>query len=319
MRRRAVLGAIAIAFGCLSWSRVAGETTAARPYVVVLGVAQDGGRPQAGCTRTCCAAAWEKPELRRNVASLAIVDPSSGERWIVDATPDFARQLRALDAVAPPRSPAKPPALDGILLTHAHAGHYLGLAQLGREVLGASKVPVLAMPRMCAYLGANGPWSQLVQIDNIVLVELADGARRPLNARLAIVPFRVPHRDEYSETVGFRIEGPTQSVVWLPDVDKWEKWETPIETLVQGADVAYLDGTFYANGEIPNRDMSEIPHPFIVESMRRLAPLAPSERAKVRFVHLNHTNPALDPGSDAAKAIEAAGFRIAREGERVEL
>ena len=104
--------------------------------------------------------------------------------------------------------------------------------------------------------------------------------------------------------------------MFIPDVDKWERWDREIEDVIAEADVAYLDGTFYAEGELPGRDMSAIPHPFIAETMRRLAALPADERDKVRFIHLNHTNPALDPASDAARTIEAAGFRVAREGER---
>jgi pyrroloquinoline quinone biosynthesis protein B len=128
-------------------------------------------------------------------------------------------------------------------------------------------------------------------------------------------PFLVPHRDEFSETVGFTITGPDHSIVWLPDIDKWDKWGRRIEDVVRAADALWLDGTFYANGEIPGRDMALIPHPFIQESIERLSALPASERAKIRFVHFNHTNPALSPESEAARAIEAAGFKIAHRGE----
>ena len=53
--------------------------------------------------------------------------------------------------------------------------------------------------------------------------------------------------------------------------------------------------------------------------MERFAKLPAAERAKVRFIHLNHTNPALVPGSDAQRAIESAGMRLAAQGERVPL
>ena len=65
--------------------------------------------------------------------------------------------------------------------------------------------------------------------------------------------------------------------------------------------------------------MADIPHPFIVESLRRFAPLPEKEREKVRFIHLNHTNPALDRRSAAASAVIDAGHDIARLGERVGL
>lgn len=236
---------------------------------------------------------------------------------MIEATPDFRQQLHALDTLAPA---ADKPGLAGILLTHAHMGHYTGLIHLGYEALGASAVPVYAMPRMSEYLQTNGPWDQLVRYENIVLKPLADGVLADLNPRISVMPLVVPHRQEYSEVVGFFIEGERQSVLFLPDIDSWEEWDalgTRIEDVIAKVDIAYIDATFFANGEIPGRDMSGFPHPFISHSMERFAPLPERERAKIRFIHLNHTNPALRVDSDARKVIGAAGFRVAEEGEQV--
>lgn len=294
-------------------------TDAPPPYVVVLGIAQDGGAPHAGCAASCCAGRWHDAAARRRVACLGIVDPQTAERWIIDATPDFAAQLRALDELSPPRDGSAPPGLAGILLTHAHVGHYAGLIYLGREALGASGVPVYAMPRMAEFLLRNGPWDQLVGLGNIEVGRLFPDQPLRLSRRVSVRPILVPHRDEYSETVGFRIEGPGRSALYVPDIDKWERFSTRIEDLVAAVDVAWLDGTFYGPGELPGRPMEEVPHPFIAESLERFRVLPPSERAKVRFIHLNHTNPALRAGSEERRAIEAAGMRVAEELERFEL
>jgi pyrroloquinoline quinone biosynthesis protein B len=229
---------------------------ATTPYALILGIAQDGGYPQAGCNRRDCMAAWREPKLRKRVASLAIVDPQSHQRWIIDATPDFTSQLRTVEEAAPRADNA--PLLDGILLTHAHIGHYLGLAQLGREVLGAHSIRVYAMPRMRKFLETNGPWDQLGHLHNIDIVPIEDGVPVMLNERISVTPLRVPHRDEYSETAGFLIRGPSRSILWLPDIDKWEKWPTPLESILARVDVAYLDGTFYDATELPGRDLREI-------------------------------------------------------------
>jgi pyrroloquinoline quinone biosynthesis protein B len=260
--------------------------SATSPYTLILGIAQDGGYPQAGCNRPDCLSAWRDPVLRQRVASIAIVDPQSHQRWIIDATPDFPSQLASLDAAARGKV-----LLDGILLTHAHIGHYLGLAHLGREVLGAHSIKVYAMPRMREFLQHNGPWDQLVHLQNIELVPIEDGVPIALNERITVTPLRVPHRDEYSETVGFIVRGPSRSILWLPDIDKWEKWTTSLETVLARVDVAYIDGTFYDATELPGRDLREIPHPLMTETLARLgnSPL----RAKVRFIHLNQSNPLL--------------------------
>jgi pyrroloquinoline quinone biosynthesis protein B len=284
------------------------------PFIVVLGVAQDGGSPQAGTKEH---PAWIDRSQRRHAACLAIVDPEGGQRWMVEATPDFREQLHMLDEVAP--VPGKP-GLAGVLLTHAHMGHYTGLMHLGHEALGAAGVPVHVMPRMSGYLRTNGPWDQLVRYRNIDLLPLNDGVSVRLNSRISVTPFLVPHRQEYSEVVGFRIDGPRRSALFLPDIDSWDEWDalgTRIEDVIADVDVAYLDATFFDSGEIAGRDMSGFPHPFIAHSMKRFDELPAEERAKIRFIHLNHTNPALRSDSEARRAIEAAGFLVAEEGERV--
>lgn len=286
------------------------------PFVVVLGIAQDGGVPQAG---TKDHPGWTSPEYKRHAVALAIVDPLSSQRWLIDATPDFREQLHRVDQVFPV---LVKPGLAGIFLTHAHMGHYTGLMHLGLEVMGARKVPVFAMPRMKKYLETNGPWDQLVRYENIVLRLLAHNEAVLVNDRITITPFLVPHRQEYSEVVGFTIEGPNRSVLFIPDIDKWEDWDAEgerIEDWIAAVDLAYLDGTFYDNGEIPGRDMSAFPHPFIAQSMDRFSALPDEQKAKVRFIHLNHTNPALRADSAARRTIEDRGFRVAEELELLPL
>lgn len=282
------------------------------PYLIVLGIAQDGGVPQAGSKQH---PGWDDPARRRLVVSLGLVDPGTSQRWLFEATPDFKQQLHRLDVQAPVEGK---PGLAGIFLTHAHMGHYTGLMHLGHEALGAQGVALYAMPRMREYLSNNGPWDQLVRYGNVVLQPLADGQPVTLNKRLSVTPLLVPHRQEYTEVVGFEIQGPNRSALFIPDIDSWKEWDeqgTRIEDLISQVNVAYLDGSFYANGEVAGRDMSGFPHPFISHSMERFEPLPLGERSKVRFIHLNHTNPALLPDSPARRAIQAAGFRVAEELE----
>lgn len=298
-------------------SAVPERSTALAPYLVVLGIAQDGGVPQTGSRDH---PAWRDASLRRLVVSLGLVDPDTDRRWLFEATPDIREQLHRLQRIAPVAADA--PILDGIFLTHAHIGHYTGLAQLGHEVLGARNIPVWVMPDMARFLSANGPWDQLVRYGNIGLQALSDGVPVHLAPGLSVTPLQVPHRQEYSEVVGFRIEGPSKAVLFIPDIDSWDALDAmgaSIENWISTVDVAYLDATFYADGEIPGRDMSGFPHPFIADSMARFESLPDSERQKIRFIHLNHTNPALNRSSAARRQIEALGFAVARELETVGL
>ncbi|MGH1365733.1 MAG: MBL fold metallo-hydrolase [Calditrichia bacterium] len=282
------------------------------PYLVVLGIAQDAGYPQANCKKGCCESAWENSALRRHASCIALVDPRSGKRWLFEATPDIKNQLSMLDDWTETSSQN---IVDGIFLTHAHIGHYTGLMHVGREVMGTTNLPVFAMPRMRNFLRTNGPWSQLVELQNVQLKNLRADSTIQLEKDLSVTPVQVPHRDEFSETVGFIIRSEQRSALFLPDIDKWEKWQRNIEDILRTVDVAYVDATFYANGEIPGRDMALIPHPFVEESMKRFAILPDDEKEKIHFIHLNHTNPMLQPNSSARKQVLSNGYEIAEEGE----
>ncbi len=318
--RRGFLAASAI---LLAWAAarsapVRAEGQGPSPFALVLGTAQDGGLPQLGGNAEPDRAARLDPKQRRLVASLLLVDPGSEERFLIDATPDVREQVEIADRVAPQAvTPAgRPPLFGAIALTHAHVGHYAGLMHLGRESYGASGQRVLASDRMARFLETNGPWDLLVKLKHVQIERFAADKPVALNARISITPIAVPHRDEYSDTCGFIVRGPTRSLLWLPDIDKWEKWDRRIEDVIASVDVAYVDGTFFDATELPGRAMSEVPHPFIAESLARFAALPEKERRKIVFVHLNHTNPAATPGSKAQRTVEKAGLRIAREGER---
>ncbi len=284
------------------------------PYLYILGVTQDAGYPQTGCYESHCVPAWRDPSLRRGAVSLGLIDPQSSKKYMFEATPGFPAQFYELQAEAP----SDQFEFAGIFLTHAHIGHYAGLMFLGHEVMGASKVPVYALPRMSAFLRTNGPWNQLVDYGNIILSPLQHDQPLILSS-IKVTPFLVPHRDEYSETVGYRIDGPNKSAIFIPDINKWTDWQTNLEELVKTVDYALIDATFYADGELPGRDMSKIPHPFVVESMQALENLSTRERNKVWFIHMNHTNPLLNAQSNESKLVRSSGFNIAVEGIRLPL
>jgi pyrroloquinoline quinone biosynthesis protein B len=275
---------------------------------VVLGIAQDGGVPHIGCRQELCVAARSDPKRRRRVASIGLID-ADGARFLIDATPDLASQIESLWGSDAPPDRQRP--LSGILLTHAHVGHYAGLMYLGREALGARGVPVYATSRMCRFLRENGPWSQLVSLGNIELREITPGEELALSPRLRVTPLAVPHRDELSDTVGFRVRGPERTLLYVPDIDKWERWDRRIEDEAARAEVALLDGTFLEPSEIPGRSLAEIPHPLVTETAARLGP---SLRSRVRLIHLNHTNRLLwEPQRLGAPALRGLG--LARDGE----
>lgn len=275
-------------------------------YLQILGVAQDAGFPQINCYKDCCKNLWSDSSLRKMVSCIGVVDQPSNQMFLFDATPDVRDQLNELQD-------GNAYDLGGVFLTHAHMGHYTGLMHFGREAMGANALPVFAMPRMKKMLEENAPWSQLVGLQNIDIQPLSNDSLIDFQ-NLKIQPFQVPHRDEFSETVGFKIIGKNKTALFIPDIDKWKKWERNIIDVIKEVDYAFLDGTFFRNGEIPGRDMSLIPHPFMEESMMLFQDLPTEEKDKIYFIHFNHTNPVLYQGSAARREVEKRGFHIAEEG-----
>ena len=104
---------------------------------------------------------------------------------------------------------------------------------------------------MANFLKSNGPWSQLVNYRNIILNGLQADRPTFLTSELSVTPFFVPHRDEYSETVGYKIQHGETSLLYIPDINKWELWEKSIEEEILKVDYALLDGTFYDSSELP--------------------------------------------------------------------
>ena len=278
------------------------------PFLVVLGVVQDGGFPQAGCKKSCCEKSWINLKKREYVSCVAWVDPIRKKYWLFDATPDMPEQMHYL-------SEKYNVELAGIFLTHAHIGHYTGLTHLGREVMGTKNIPVFALPRMYKYLSEHGPWKQLVELKNIQLIPLEADVPIQIADWFEVTAIKVPHRDEFSETAGFVVKGHVKSFFYLPDIDKWEKWDRAIEKYIIETDYSFLDGTFFNPLELPGRNMAEIPHPFIIESMERWKELPENEKNKIHFIHLNHTNPLLQKNHPYEKQLLLSGYNIAKMGD----
>ena len=274
--------------------------------LIVLGTAQDGGVPQLGCAHRYCERARRDPVFARAVACLGLVDESAQRTYLIDATPDVRAQLDYLCAQACRQGNTQNP-LDGLVLTHAHVGHYTGLIQFGKEIMSTRQMPIYASACMIAFLMQNEPWSQLIRDGHLLPLVIEPEQNVRLTDRLAVRPFTVPHRDEWADTLGLEIIGPSQRVLYIPDIDRWNDWECDIRQAVAGCDLALLDGCFFSGDELPGRDISRVPHPFIPDTLTLLAEHA----NKVHFTHLNHTNPLLwDPRARAEDSgHEGAGDR----------
>ncbi|MBK7357932.1 MAG: MBL fold metallo-hydrolase [Saprospiraceae bacterium] len=280
--------------------------------VLLLGIAQDGSYPHMGCEANCCKPAWKDSKKARMGVSLAVIDPQNKKWYLFEATPDISKQIHLFNQLTNNQYPLMP---DGIFITHAHIGHYSGLMQLGREVKNSKEIPVFGLERFCNFIKENGPWSQLVKLNNIVLQAINPDQKIVLSASLSVTAFTVPHRDEFSETAGFKINSGGKSYLFIPDIDKWNLWNRNIVDEVKNVDLAFLDATFYSMDELKSRNIQEVPHPTVKETMDLFLNESKACKSKIVFIHMNHTNP-LIWSKRYQKEVLNEGFKIGIQGER---
>lgn len=322
MRRRDFLKGVASAPGLGALASLMEGRSQEKPSSVVvrvLGTAQDGGIPQIGCICPNCVRARLYPQHRRLIASLAVADLGLRKFVLVDATPDVRTQAEAAVARLGPDPPKLLEAMSGIVLTHAHIGHYTGLMFFGYESASAKRLPVFASRRMADFLARNGPWSQLVRLENIELRTVKPEETVAPMGGVLVTALTVPHRDEFTDTLALRIAGPRRSLLYIPDIQSWEAWSSRLEAELDKSEIALLDGTFFVPDELPGRDAAAIGHPPIKMTVERLRALPASKKAGIFFTHLNHTNLALDPAGAERRWLEEAGFRLAAEGQEFDL
>jgi pyrroloquinoline quinone biosynthesis protein B len=282
--------------------------------VKVLGTAQDGGIPHIGCSCPNCQRAWEEPKFSRLISSLAVCDLKENKTFLVDATPDIRKQTQMIWTRIKQKKEQRKFSPDGILLTHAHIGHYTGLIFYGYEAQSTKELPVYCSKRMAHFLNQNGPWDQLIKLKNIMINTIEPDHFFPLSSGIDVEAFQVPHREEYTDTLGFKITGKQKSLLYIPDIHQWEMWNRQIVDEVEKVDFALLDGTFYSLEELPSRDLSALGHPIITHSVELLKNVVSAGKNQIFFSHLNHSNLALDPGGEERRALERQGFALASDG-----
>ncbi|OIR10596.1 MAG: hypothetical protein BEU05_01525 [Marine Group III euryarchaeote CG-Bathy2] len=271
----------------------------------LLGSAQDGGVPQAGCRCAHCAAALADRAFERLPASLALRAPSGVQ--LFEATRELARQL----ALAGGGTPA------AVWLTHAHLGHVDGLGQFGPEVMNARGVPLHCSRAVAERLRATPGWRALLDGGHLRLREWRSG--EPVAGDgFSVTPLPVPHRSEAGDTHALFVSR-KRKLLFLPDHDSWDATlpavgaASPRDWFRQlGADIVLLDGTFCSANELPRQ--AEVPHPPVAETLERLGPRREGD-PRVVFIHLNHTNPLCNPDSDESAQLARSGWEVGCEGQ----
>ena len=283
----------------------------------LLGMAQDGGYPQPGCARDCCVRAIQDASLARSPAALGIVGADESTH-LFEASRDLGRQFEIWHDADPVEG-----SLATLSLTHAHLGHVDGLGLFGREVMGAKGLVLHCSEAMAGLISATPAWRQMVEQGVFSVHTWQSGApfEPSPGCGFTITPIQVPHRAELSDNHALLVSGPNRNLLFLPDHDDWEQTlaahdaETIRDWLaVLKVDIALLDGTFWDVGELPHRDMAEIAHPTVLETLSRIGTRWGLDPELV-FIHLNHTNPLLRPEAAEVAAVVDAGWAVGEEGQ----
>lgn len=277
------------------------------PVVTLLGTAQDGGRPQPGCTKPCCASLGHNDT--RHPVSLGVVD-EAGRGHLFEATRALGDQLSMWGV----------PPMDSVVLTHAHFGHVDGLGLFGRETLNARSLSLYASASMQALISNTPQWSLMVEQGVFLPKVVSPNQPWQLSSALSVEAVAVPHRAELSDMHAFILRGPERSLLFLPDHDRWDAtlahhgassirdWLSRMKV-----DVALIDGTFWSSDELSGRSQSEVPHPPVTETLDRLGPRQEGD-PEIVFIHLNHTNPLHNVKSKPYRKVGAFGWQVGEQG-----
>ena len=278
--------------------------------VTVLGIAQDGGHPQPGCLRPCCANIIEP----HYPVSLGIRS-SEGTNLLIEATRNLGDQFTLWGQTN----------VDHLLLTHAHLGHVDGLGLFGREAIAARDIELHVSDDMYHLIDRTPQWNLMVQQGVFNIRTFTAGDIVFSQGELSIEAVRIPHRAELSDMHAFIIRGPSKSLLFLTDHDTWNETLTvhdrsSIRELLAklNVDIALIDGTFWSEDELAGRNQATVPHPPVLQTLKMLGEKKQDD-PDIIFTHLNHTNPLYNRGSEQYAEVERLGWSVAYQGQRFTL
>ena len=271
--------------------------------ILILGTMQDAGIPQLDCLCVNC----KRIRIigKKFVSCIAVI----GDRKavIIDATPDLPSQFNFLKEYLKDKI-----GINGLLITHLHIGHYIGLPFFGRESANTKKFPIYLTKENFEFLQRNKPFSYLFERNELQQLIFNDGEEILLDNSTKIKPFSVPHRNEDGNTVGLEIINRinNKKAIYISDIDYLS--DEVVKQLLS-ADKVLLDGTFFTKSEIMRQQ--DVPHPPISETIDRFGQ---QTEKKFYFIHLNHSNPLVDKTSKEYSLITEMNYQVANENLIIE-
>ena len=274
--------------------------------VTLLGIAQDGGRPQAGCNKSCCVSIqrdnWSYP------VSLGIVG-DDGKGHLIEASRHLTDQLQIWGHNE----------ISDVWLTHAHLGHVDGLGLFGKETMGKIGLNLHLSASMLNLVHNNPFWKSLLDQKVFKPNQFSNGEIIDTESLFTIQAIQIPHRDELSDMHAFLVKGEKKNLLFLPDHDTWEETLKfhEVDTIraflaKYSVDIALIDGTFWSSNELFGRFQHEVPHPPVSLTVEMLGERREDD-PEILFIHLNHTNPLYLDGEERKFVIDL-GWQIGEQG-----
>lgn len=284
----------------------------------VLGAAAGGGLPQwnCGCPNCVSARAGRLPSLTQS--SIAV--SADGEAWaILNASPDIRAQMQATAALHP-TGPRRSP-LRSVLVTNGDIDHVAGLLTLRER----QEFALFATAEIHAVLAGN-PMIRAVAPDCVprIPVRLGDAFELcpGVEAELFAVPGKVPlyaegevvdTQLEGENTVGVRLSAGGKTAFYIPGCAAL----TPaLAARIRNAQMVLFDGTLFEDDEMIRMGLgaktgARMGHMAMRDTIEAFRGLGVAQRV---FVHMNNSNPALDPASHARAHVAEAGWIVAQDG-----
>lgn len=310
----------------------------------ILGSAAGGGFPQWNCNCPGCQATRRgEPGVHQRTQSSLAVRGSSGDWFLVNASPDVRQQLESLRDYAPrtskadrsPTTSIRSSPIAGVLLSDAEIDHTAGLMILresneplqiyGTDTVRRALTEGFSLLRVLEnYCGVE--WSE---IEPASVIDFSDKQESSLEIEAFLLTGTPPKymRDRSSVegnwVVGFTFRDRATGGVatYAPALAEL----TPsIIARFESSDCILIDGTFWQDDELVKLGMSHrtalsmghLPLSGEGGSLKRLSQLSPSRKI---FTHINNTNPILIGNSPQRQLVEAAGMEVGYDGLTIEL
>ncbi|WP_324716746.1 pyrroloquinoline quinone biosynthesis protein PqqB [Carboxydochorda subterranea] len=303
----------------------------------VLGTTAGGGLPQWNCNcANCRRARAAGPSGRRLQSSLA-VSPDGAAWYLINATPDVREQMAHFRALAPGPGIRDTP-LRGVLLTDAELDHTLGLLNLrenARWTLWATPAVLHVLESVYPVLPILRAYSSELQVrampvDRAFMLppERAPGASvqvlaTEVSRRLPVYAQALSGAPAPGAVVAFTLTNPAtgRRLVYAPGL---RRLEASLRAQLEQADVVLLDGTLWDEDElirlgVAHRTAADMDHAPMNGSHGTARWFGELPARWKLYVHVNNTNPALDPSSPERRRLREAGLDIAEDGWEVEL